>query len=42
MKSILAGIALTVIISAIAWAVWDGQTTSSAERFTSTGNVRLD
>ncbi len=42
MKSILIGIALTVIISAIAWAFWDSQKMSSADRYTSPANVRLN
>jgi hypothetical protein len=42
MKSVVTGIILTVVISAIAWAVWQTQTTTSADRFTSTENVRLN
>lgn len=42
MKSILTGIVLMIAISVIAWGVWETQSTTSAGRYTSAENVRLN
>lgn len=43
MKSVLTGIAMMIVISAIAWGVAETQVTSSADAYSSSNqSVRLD